>query len=211
VGCTGAAGRTGLVVLAVGLVVLLGLAVLAGMLGRAVFSTLNPQRIPVDVTVTLHPDATGVRVEVSERARTGNLPSALDLGLTSVDKGILPGGGRITTARFVYSDARDGSGAVLPADQTAAGRLRSVRTDGATVRLSFHVQAVDGRRVVYPVPGSDQLSWQTVHVGPAETGATCLTNEAASDITAPVFKPCVLTGADTIDGRRNGVVRLELP
>ncbi|HEX2805581.1 MAG TPA: hypothetical protein VHN80_05375, partial [Kineosporiaceae bacterium] len=67
------------------------------------------------------------------------------------------------------------------------------------------------RRVVYPVPGSDQLSWQTVHVGPAETGATCLTNEAASDITAPVFKPCVLTGADTIDGHRNGVVRLELP
>ena len=128
-----------------------------------------------------------------------------------MDKGILPDGGRIPTATFVYSDARDGSGAALPPDQAAAGRLRAVRTDPTAVRLSFHVQAVHGRRVVYPVPGSDRLSWQTVHVALAAAGATCLTDEAASDVTAPVFRSCALSRADTIDGRHNGVVRLELP
>ena len=198
----------------IGLAVLVLLGVLAAMLGRAVFARVDAQarhRVPVEVAVTVRPDATGTRVEVTERALTGRLPATLDLGLTTVDKGILPGGGRITTSGFVYSDARDGAGALLPADQTAAGRLHAVRTDGATARLTFHVQAVGGRRVVYPVPGSDLTSWQAVHVALSASGVTCLTNEAASDVTAPVFKPCVLSRADTIDGRRNGVVRLELP
>jgi hypothetical protein len=199
-------------VLAVGLVVLAGLGWLAAMLGRAVFSTVNPHRVPVDVAVTLRPDATGTRVEVTERSRSGDLPATLDLGLTTADKGILPGGGRIWATTFVYSDSRDGSGAVLPADQTAAGRLHAVRTDGTAVQLSFHVQAVHGHRVVYPVPGSERLSWQTVHVvALAASGAVCLTDAATSDVTAPVFKPCVLSRTDTIDGRHNGVVRLELP
>jgi len=89
-------------VLAVGLVVLAGLGWLAAMLGRAVFSTVNPHRVPVDVAVTLRPDATGTRVEVTERSRSGDLPATLDLGLTTADKGILPGGGRIWP---VYKDA----------------------------------------------------------------------------------------------------------
>jgi hypothetical protein len=99
--------------------------------------------------------------------------------------------------RAVFADRR------RPAARGAHGRH-----NGAA---DLHVQAVDGRRVVYPVPGSERTSWQAVHVALSASGVTCLTNEAASDVTAPVFKPCVLSRADTIDGRRNGVVRLELP
>lgn len=186
---------------------LLVLAALA-LIGYHLVAGLEPEhRVPVDVTVQLAPDATGTRVTVVERATSGKLPAVLDLVLRARDAGRLSTGGRLTDADLVYSDARDGQDRALPAEQTARRRLQ-VPTDGQVARVSFHVAAVQGRRVVYPVPGSSVTTWQTVRL--PSPGMQCLTENATTDPHDLQFDPC--PAGSTLDARHlTNTIRLELP
>jgi hypothetical protein len=186
--------------LAVGAVVLAGLVAI----GRHVVGGLGPERrVPVDVVVHLTPDDAGTRVDVEERARSGTLPPTLAFGLQSIDRGRLDTGEQLTHAALVYSNVRDGRGRPVPASN---GRY-TVPTDGRVVRLSFHVDAVRGRRIVYPVPGMTATGWQTVRI-PARP--RCATSYGANQTDPPVFTPCTPSGT-LLDSAHHDWIRLELP
>jgi len=99
---------------------------------------------------------------------------------------------------------QDGLGNVLPADQVRSGELRNVGTDGRQLRLGFHVDAVAGQRIIYPIPTSPQLSWVAAHLYPQGT-LICWADAASGD--SP-FGPC--EQGDPIDGKRHSSLRLVL-
>jgi hypothetical protein len=182
-----------------------GYRVATGMFGVV---TAQHDWIPVDVTVQLTPDATGTRVQVTERARRGNLPSSVDLGFITSDNGRETDGGSLSGATLTYSDPRDSAGRLLPSDQLARGHLR-VPTSRGEVRYSYHVDSVGGRRVIYPVADSTVMAWATMRIPP--TGVTCLTEDSMSEPTDRLFRPCTPSASILDDHHNSNMIRLELP
>jgi hypothetical protein len=161
----------------------------------------------VTLGISLVPDATGTVVEVVGETSDGSLPSTLDLELTPTDDAALVDGGRSTGRKLLYSDVQDGLGNVMPADQVRSAHLLDVGTDGRRLRLTFHVASVDGRRVVYPIPRSEQLGWVRARLYVSTGTVTCWGDAPSGD---SAYGPCVSPQPSEIDGTKHADVRLEL-
>jgi hypothetical protein len=177
------------------------------LLRREGVGPFGSRRAVVTLGISLVADATGTVVEVVGETSDESLPAALDLDLRPADDAALVLGGPATGERLRYSDVQDGLGNVLPADQVRAARLTRVGTDGRRLRLTFHVEAVDGRRIVYPIPTSPQLGWVRARLYVGSGTVTCW-GDAPSGTSA--FGPCENPQASEIDGTRHSNVRLEL-
>lgn len=166
-------------------------------------------RLPrsVTVSVTLTPDPAGTMVEVVAESTNGRLPSSLDLELPVVDDVTLIGSAAPASGqRLVYSDVQDGLGNVLSAEQVRSGYF-GVRTDGRRLQLTFHVASVSGRRIVYPIPRSGELSWLTARVYATRGTVSC---SGDSPRGARTFVPCSGWQQGEIHGSRHSRLRLEL-
>jgi hypothetical protein len=189
--------------------VVLALVLTAGwvVLRHGGFGPFGTRRNVVTLGISLVPDATGTVVEVVGETSDGSLPATLDLDLRPADDAALVQGGSATGQRLRYSDVRDGLGNVLPADQVRSARLLNVGTDGRRIRLTFHVAAVDGRRIVYPIPKSPQLGWVRARLYVPTGTVTCWGDAPSGD---SAFGACETPQATEIDGTRHANVRLEL-
>ncbi|MDQ1289805.1 MAG: hypothetical protein QG622_3371 [Actinomycetota bacterium] len=163
---------------------------------------------PVEAMVSLTPDAAGTRVEFVARSQSGSLPSSLTVDLPADDKVTITGESVPPTGKpLIYSDVTDGLGTPMPAEEVRAGRLTDVRTDGHELKMIFHVRAVDGRRIVYPIPVSEDLSWTSLRYSMTGATATCLADTSGDTRT---FAPCAEGTTGEVDGKNHTQVRLEI-
>jgi hypothetical protein len=159
------------------------------------------------VDITLTPDSTGTVVEFIAKAEHGTLPSSMSVSLPAKDDATIAGGSVTPTGKsLVYSDVVDGLGTAMPAEEIRAGQLSDVRTDGRQVRLSFHVKAVDGRRVVYPVPVSGDMSWTLARYYTEKGSIVCHMDSPRDTRT---FTSCPQGARGEVDGRAHSQIRLE--
>lgn len=172
---------------------------LAGLDGRAV---------PVSIGISLTPDATGTVVDVVAESADSALPSTLAIDLVRADDVTLAQGAPATGKQLRYSDVTDGFGSAMPPQQVRDARLADVRTDGRRLRLSYHVAAIDGRRIVYPIPRTPRISWISARL--YLSGGTVSCWGTASSSGEGTFSPCTTSGPDLIDGSERSVLRLEL-
>jgi hypothetical protein len=181
--------------------------------------TLLPGRERTALTygISVTPDQTGTLVELVGETPDGSLPSRLDLDLVVTDDAHLTRGVPSTGARLRYSDLKDGLGNTFPADQVRSGRLRGVGTDGRRLSLSFHAGSVGSRRVVYPVPRSEDITWVRARVYAQTETVMCWADgrrpdgrSAESPSERSAFTPCEHQAGEEIDGSRHSSIRLEL-
>jgi hypothetical protein len=200
-------GRGAIALLSAAVVVVLVLTAGWVLLRREGIGPFGTRRDVVTLGISLVPDATGTVVEVVGETSDGSLPATLDLDLRPADDVALVQGGPATGQRLRYSDVRDGLGNMLPPEQVRSGHLTGVGTDGRRVRLTFHVAAIGGHRIVYPIPTSPQLGWVRARLYVTAGTVTCW-GDAPSGNSA--FGPCESPQASEIDGTRHATVRLEL-
>jgi hypothetical protein len=201
------AGRGAVALLSAAVVVVL--VVVAGwvLLRKEGVRPFGTRRSVVTLGISMVADATGTVVEVVGETSDGSLPATLDLDLRPADDAALVEGGPATGQRLRYSDVQDGLGNMLPPEEVRSARLTGVGTDGRRFRLTFHVAAISGRRIVYPIPTSPQLRWVRARLY-VTAGTVACWGDAPSGASA--FGPCESPGASEIDGTRHSTVRLEL-
>jgi hypothetical protein len=195
------------ILVAVATAVVLGIAGGLYLLGGDGPLRLNRQHSVVTIGISVIPDATGTAVEVMAESADGSLPSKLDLELTRADDVSLTTGGSSTGGTLRYSDVRDGLGDLMPAEQVRSGRLAAVGTDGRRLALSYHVAAINGRRIVYPIPRTSQLTWVRARLYAPNGKVTCWGDTPSN---RSVFVPCSGPQVGEIDGGRHSAIRLEL-
>ena len=149
------------------------------------------------VQVTLKPTSSGTDVSlVINPAGAERLPDRLNLELTPRDRGINDSGGPLTDAALVYS--------TLPDELT---------TDGQRASLRFSVASVGTRRVIFPVPYSSALRFNSIQVDGGST-PSCLQSSGAENIRLHYF-PCTIDPSGRV--RYSGgpwapeSIRLEVP
>jgi hypothetical protein len=174
--------------------------------GNNLLGLLN-QPIAVTYGIALTADATGTLVEVVGETADGSLPIHLTVDLMPRDDAQLPQGSQASGSRLLYSDVQDGLGTTMPADQVRTAHLLSVGTDGRRIRLAFHVAAVGGRRIVYPIPQSPALRWVHARLYVQTGTVLCWGNRPAG---GTVFSPCQCPAPGEVDGTRHDTIRLEL-
>jgi hypothetical protein len=174
-------------------------------------SSLSRFGRPVQVTIGISatPDATGTKVEMVAESDDGDIPAVVTVDLTRRDDATLLDGGSATGRDLVYSDVTDTFGTVMPADQVRSARLTAVATNGQRLRLSFHVAAVDGHRVVYPIPRIEGLAWVRARLYVLTGRVACWAN-GADDAQTGRFRHCPGGTTDQIDGGAHTALRLEL-
>jgi hypothetical protein len=169
---------------------------------------LDGSEIPVSIGISLTPDATGTVVEVVEESADSALPATLAVDLARADDVTVTQGAAATGKQLRYSDVTDGFGSEMPPQQVRDARLSEVRTDGRRLRLTYHVAAIDGRRIVYPILRTSRITWISARLYVSGGKVNCWGTPSASG--AGAFTPCTTSGPDLIDGAKQSVLRLEL-
>jgi hypothetical protein len=164
---------------------------------------------PVNIGISLTPDATGTVVEVVEESPDGDLPPTLEIELARSDDVTIDQGTPATGKQLRYSDVTDGFGTHMPAQQVRAAHLAEVRTDGRRLRLAFHVAAIDGRRVIYPILRTSKIAWISTRLYVSGATVNCWGNASGSN-SERRFVPCTMSGPDLVDGTEHSLLRLEL-
>jgi hypothetical protein len=162
----------------------------------------------VNVGVSLTPDATGTLVEVLEESPDSSLPQEMDIDLARSDDATVTQGSPATGLELHYSDVSDGFGAI-PAAQVRSAHLTRIHTDGRRLHLIFHVDSIQGRRIVYPIPRSSRISWMSTQLYINGVRSSCSGNVPGSAAEG-TFVPCAMAATDMIDGSHHTLLRLEL-
>ena len=196
-----AAISAGLLVLAAGWV-----AITRGLPGG--LAGLDGAAVPVSIGISLTPDATGTVVEVVEESADSALPPTLAIDLARADDVTLGQGTPATGKPLRYSDVTDGFGSEMPPQQVRDAALAEVRTDGRRLRLAFHVAAIDGRRIVYPILRTSRITWISARLYVSGGTVTCWGNTPGGPENS--LRPCATTGPDLVDGSQHQLLRLEL-